>query len=104
MAKIIATDRDGKQHELDAFEGYSVMEVLRDAGLPVEALCGGQCVCTTCHVHVEARWMDKLDAANETEKSLLEDSADQRPNSRLSCQIKMHDGLDGLQLQLAGAL
>ena len=77
------------------------MEVIRDAGLPVEAICGGQCVCTTCHVYVDPEWKDKLEDMQDMEKVLVEDSGFCQENSRLSCQIDYSDSINGLKLTLA---
>lgn len=102
MGKINATDRDGKHYQLEARERTSLMEILRQGGLSLEALCGGSCLCATCHVFVEATWLDKLLPATEAEVFTLQDEAeDIQPNSRLSCQIQWHQGLDGIQLSIA---
>ena len=98
---IYVVDREGVKHELEAGEGSSVMEVIRDAGLPVEAICGGQCVCTTCHVYIDEEWKDKLENMQEMEKVLVEDSGSYQENSRLSCQIDYSDAINGLKVTLA---
>ncbi len=98
---IFVTDREGVEHALEAGEGSSVMEVIRDAGLPVEAICGGQCVCTTCHVYVDSKWNDKLADMQDMERVLVEDSGSYQENSRLSCQIDYSKLLDGLKVKLA---
>ena len=51
--KIYAADRNGKEHVLEGRNDWSVMEILREGGLPVAAECGGACACATCHVYVE---------------------------------------------------
>lgn len=94
--KIIATDRDGKEHILEGRDGWTVMEILRDAGLPITAECGGACACATCHVYVDEAWMEKTGAASPMEQDMLDFAYDVRPTSRLSCQIKVTDTLDGL--------
>lgn len=58
--KIYVTDLEGKEHALDAIEGWRVMEIIRDHGLPIKAECGGCCACATCHVYVHEDWKDKL--------------------------------------------
>ena len=98
---IYVIDRKGVEHKLEAREGSSVMEVIRDAGLPVEAICGGQCICTTCHVYVDDHWMDKLPEMQDMEMVLVEDSGSYKDNSRLSCQIDYSKDLDGLKVTLA---
>ncbi|MDA9008826.1 2Fe-2S iron-sulfur cluster-binding protein [Alphaproteobacteria bacterium] len=101
MAKIIVTDRDGVDHELEGKEGWKVMEIIRDAGLPIEAACGGCCACATCHVYVDADWQSKLKAADEEEADMLDLALDVKDNSRLSCQVEFNAALDGLKVTLA---
>lgn len=102
MGIVNATDRDGKQYQLHGRERTSLMEILRQGGLSLEALCGGSCLCATCHVYVEPVWLDKLLSASESEIFTLQDEAENiQPNSRLSCQIQWHEGLDGIQLAIA---
>ena len=66
MPKLIVTDREGEPHELDATVGWSVMEIIRENNLPIEAACGGCCACATCHVYVEEDWLDRLEQPNRT--------------------------------------
>ncbi len=101
MGKITATDRAGVRHELAAAEGLSLMEILRDGGLDVEAICGGQCICSTCHVYIDPAWTDVLPARGDAEQVLVEDTGHFREGSRLSCQIDYSAALDGLSLELA---
>jgi len=100
--KIFVTDPDGKEHELEAIEGWSVMEIIKDYGLPLNAECGGACCCATCHVYVDEAWLDKLYPKREDEEDMLEDQAfDIQANSRLSCQLLMSEDLDGLKVTIA---
>lgn len=99
--KIRVTDFDGEEHVLPAVDGWRVMEVIRDWGLPMKAECGGSCACGTCHVHVDPEWMDKLPPATDEEMDQLDMVADVRENSRLACQILTASDLDGLSLRLA---
>lgn len=99
--KIIVTDQKGETRELEAIEGWRVMEIIRDYGLPIKAECGGCCSCATCHVYVDDGWMDKLHPMRDDEQDLLDTAPDVRDNSRLSCQILMSEDLDGLQVTLA---
>lgn len=99
--QIIVTDQEGTVHELEALEGWRVMEVIRDWGLNVKAECGGACSCATCHVFVDAEWEDRLNPPTDEEEDMLDSVPDIRPNSRLSCQILMSDELDGLKVTLA---
>jgi 2Fe-2S ferredoxin len=99
--KIIVTDYDGKTHELEALEGWRVMEVIRDWGLDMKAECGGACACATCEVYVDDEWIKKLKPATEEEENMLDQVPDVEANSRLSCQILMSEELDGLKVTLA---
>ncbi len=99
---ITANDRHGETHNLTAESGATVMETLRDAGLPIEAACGGCCSCATCHVYVDAGWLDRVGPRNEGEEELLQMSehVDEK-TSRLGCQISLTDALDGLVVTIA---
>lgn len=99
--KVIAIDQSGQRHELEGLEGWRVMEIIRDHGLPIKAECGGCCCCATCHVYVAPEWLSKLVPPSPEEEDLLADAADTKPNSRLSCQILMSDALDGIEVTLA---
>lgn len=99
--KIIVTDQGGATHELDAIEGWRVMEIIRDHGLPIKAECGGCCACATCHVHVDEKWRDKIHAMRADEEEMLDLAPDVTGASRLSCQIIMSEALDGLEVRLA---
>lgn len=100
--KIKVNDMDGNAHELDGIEGWRVMEIIRDSGLPIRADCGGACCCATCHVYVDGQWEDKLIPPSDDERDLLDDQAmGLKDNSRLSCQILMREDLDGLEVTLA---
>lgn len=99
--KIYVTDADGQEHALDAVPGWRVMEIIREHGLPIKAECGGACACATCHVIVDAAWVDKIPPMGEEEDYMLDEVFDRQENSRLSCQIIMSDELDGLKVRLA---
>ncbi|MBN9531947.1 MAG: 2Fe-2S iron-sulfur cluster binding domain-containing protein [Alphaproteobacteria bacterium] len=99
--KIIATDRDGKEHILEGRDGWTVMEILRDAGLPITAECGGACACATCHVYVDEEWAAKLPDKSDTETDMLDMALAVEANSRLSCQIICSDALDGIRVTVA---
>ena len=100
MGMIQVIDHSGTAHQLDAVEGWRVMEIIRDHGIAIEALCGGACACATCHVVVEPDWADKLHPAREDEESMLDSLPDVADTSRLSCQIIYQTALDGLALRL----
>jgi len=98
--KILVTDQNGDQHELEGLDGWRVMEVIRDWDLNIKAECGGACSCATCHVWVDDEWFGKLPAPSDDEEDLLYSTLDRKPNSRLSCQILLSDDLDGLKVTL----
>ncbi len=99
---IKATDREGGTHELEADIDATVMETLRDAGLPVEAICGGCCSCATCHVYVAPSWLPAVGPRNDSEDELLQLATHlDDKHSRLSCQIRIREELDGLAVTLA---
>lgn len=99
--KIIVTDQAGIVHELEGLDGWRVMEIIRDHGLPIKAECGGCASCATCHVYVDEEWIPRLHPMRDDEQDLLDTAPDVRDNSRLSCQILMSEELDGLRLALA---
>lgn len=99
--KIAATDRKGKVHDVEGNDGWTVMEALRDAGLPITAECGGACACATCHVYVEEGWLEKLPEQRDEEIDMLDMALEVQSNSRLSCQIICSDATDGLKVTLA---
>ena len=102
MPKLIVVNRAGKETAVDADTGLSVMETIRDNGFDeLLALCGGACSCATCHVHIDPDWMKTVGGPGEDEDDLLESSDHRQANSRLSCQIKMTDALDGLRVTIA---
>jgi ferredoxin, 2Fe-2S len=99
--KIVATDREGAEHIIEGRDGWTLMELLRDAGLPIAAECGGACACATCHVYVEDGWYDKLDKPSDAEIDMLDMALAVEPNSRLSCQIVAKPELDGIKVKIA---
>jgi 2Fe-2S ferredoxin len=97
MAKINFIDHSGETRSVDAEVGSTVMEVAIRNSIPgIEAECGGACACATCHVYVEESWREKVGAPTPMEEDMLDFGYDIKPNSRLSCQIKITDALDGL--------
>ena len=98
---ISVVDHAGRHHKIPAREGHSVMEAIRLAGLPIAAQCGGCCSCATCHVYVEDSDLRRMPAMSDDEEALLELAVDVRPSSRLSCQLTVAAGFDGLTVQLA---
>ena len=97
MAKIIYIDHDGTERPIDVKTGLTVMEGAVKHNIPgIDADCGGACACATCHVYVDPEWLDKVGTASAMEESMLDFAEGVEPNSRLSCQIKVTDELDGL--------
>ena len=97
MAKITYIEHDGKSHTIEVRNGLSVMEGAVKNNIPgIDADCGGACACATCHVYVDEAWTEKTGAASSMEESMLDFASEVQPNSRLSCQIKVSDALDGL--------
>ena len=101
MPRIHVVDRSGQTHDLEGQTGWKLMEVIRDKGLPIEAACGGCCSCATCHVYVDANWVDKLPAKSEEEEDMLDLALDVQATSRLSCQVEVTNDLNGLKVTLA---
>jgi 2Fe-2S ferredoxin len=101
MTLLRVVDRDGVEHEVEGHTGFTLMENLRDLDYGVAAICGGMCACATCHVYVEEGWAAKLPAAQSDELDLIDDLLNKRDNSRLSCQVKFGEQLDGLKVQIA---
>tara|TARA_Y100001970_G_scaffold235492_1_gene294539 strand:+ start:311 stop:619 length:309 start_codon:yes stop_codon:yes gene_type:complete len=99
--KISIIDREGNKHILEADNNSTLMEVIRDKGLDIEAACGGCCACATCHVYISDKWLNKLKQKDDEEESMLDQAFDVKNNSRLSCQIELSEELDGLELELA---
>ena len=97
MPKITYIEHDGKKRTVDAPVGSTVMENAMKNGVPgIVAECGGACSCATCHVHVDEAWKEKVGPPSPMEEDMLDFAFDVKPTSRLSCQIKVTDELDGL--------
>jgi 2Fe-2S ferredoxin len=101
MPKITFIEHNGTQHTVDAEVGKSVMQAAMDNLVPgIDADCGGECSCATCHVMVNAEWLAKTGGADEAEDSMLDLNPERAENSRLSCQMMVSDDLDGLIVDL----
>jgi 2Fe-2S ferredoxin len=101
--EVLATDRDGKGHALEASGARPLMEILREANVGVEGTCGGACACGTCHVYVASEWAERLPPRSEDEQMMLDAIAELvevRPNSRLSCQIPVEEKLSGIRVEI----
>ncbi|WP_448581991.1 2Fe-2S iron-sulfur cluster-binding protein [Thermaurantiacus sp.] len=102
MPTLIVVDRKGNERAVAGEAGLSVMEVIRDNGFDeLLALCGGSCSCATCHVHVDQAWAEKVGGPHADEADLLDSSDHRTATSRLSCQIKFSNELDGLRVTIA---
>lgn len=102
MPIISVATRGGESRDLDADNGLSVMEVIRDAGIDeLLALCGGCLSCATCHVLIDPVFAETLPAISDDENDLLDSSSHRTPNSRLSCQLMIDDSYEGLRLTIA---
>lgn len=101
MPKITFIEHNGTPHQVDAVAGLSLMRAAVDNGVPgIDADCGGECACATCHVYVEPEWFDRTGERSEMEQSMLGFAAVTQDNSRLSCQVVVSDALDGLVVRL----
>ena len=101
MAIITFIQPDGTEQVVDAQNGMTVMEEAKKNMVEgIEAECGGACACATCHVFVDEAWFERTGGPSEMEEDMLDFAFDVRPTSRLSCQIKVTDALDGLVLRV----
>ena len=97
MTKITYIEFNGAEHIVNVKPGFTVMEGAVKNNVPgIDAECGGACNCATCHVYVDTGWIDKTGERNALEESMLEFAANVDSNSRLACQIKVTEELDGL--------
>ena len=101
MTKIKFIEASGKEHEVEAQEGQSVMQAALNNLVPgIVAECGGFASCATCHGYVDEAWLTKLPPPDAAEAGMIECAYHVRPNSRLTCQLKVTPALDGLVLRL----
>src|SRR5688572_14545143 len=101
LPKITFVEPDGSKRVVEARAGQSAMEAAVRAGVHgIIAECGGACSCATCHVYVDDAWFGRLAPKSVMEDEMLAFADEPRPNSRLSCQIRVSDGLDGLALSV----
>jgi 2Fe-2S ferredoxin len=100
MAKLIYIENSGTEHHVDVPNGLSVMDGAKRFTIPgIDGDCGGACACATCHVYIEGGPIDQLSPVEDLEEAMLDFAFDVKPNSRLSCQIKVTDRLDGLTVR-----
>lgn len=101
MPRIIFIEHDGTEHEIEAQSGLSLMNAAVDNLVPgIDADCGGECSCATCHVVVRDAWMGKVGKPSDREESMLDLNPERQDNSRLSCQVEVSDALDGLTVDV----
>ena len=101
MPKLTFVAFDGTYFVVDAKSGSTVMEnAVRNSVPGIEAECGGACACATCHVYVDEAWAEKVGKPEAMEEDMLDFAFEVGPTSRLSCQIKMSDALDGLVVRV----
>ena len=98
---IYVKDREGNTHEIKSEVGLTLMETIRDAGLDIEAACGGCCACATCHIYIDKEWLEKLPKIEEEEDSMLDQAFHVTSQSRLGCQIQYTDKFNGIKIKLA---
>ena len=102
MPQIIVVNQDGAESSVEAIEGRTLMETIRDNGFDeLLALCGGCCSCATCHVHIDPAFKDILPAMSDDENDLLDSSEHRDENSRLSCQVPITAALEGCRVTIA---
>ncbi len=105
MGRVTYIEHDGTAHTVELADSMSLMEGAISNGIRgIDGDCGGCCSCATCHVHVDAAWMARVGPpASDAEAELLQLAPEVGPDSRLSCQIKMRDELDGVIVHLPEA-
>lgn len=105
MPKVTYVQQDGTARMIDTARGSSVMHAATSNGVGgIDAECGGACSCATCHIYVDEAWLRRLQPIGADEEGMLECTAsERRPNSRLSCQIRMENELDGLVVHIPEA-
>jgi 2Fe-2S ferredoxin len=104
MPKVTYIEYNGTEHVQEVPVGLSVMRGAIDNNVPgIDADCGGECACATCHVFVDATWLAATGTPSEQEASMLSFAATKQDNSRLSCQIPMTAALDGLVVRMPEA-
>lgn len=100
MAKLTFIRNDGSKLEVEGADGLSVMEVATANGVDIEAACEGSLACATCHLVVDPKWYDRLPPPSEDEDDMLDLAFGLTKTSRLSCQIRVSDAIDGIIFRL----
>lgn len=101
MGNITFVEHDGTEHVVDIEVGKSLMQVAMDYGVPgIDADCGGQCACGTCHVIVDSQWIELTGSAQPDELQMLDLTPEKASTSRLSCQVKVSNAMNGMIVRL----
>ena len=100
MPSVIFVKRDGSEVTVEADAGLSIMEIGRDNGIGIEGTCGGSLSCATCHVVVDEAWVEATGQPTPDEEDMLDLAFGLEETSRLGCQIKLSDALDGIKVRL----
>ena len=102
MPKITYVEHGGSEHVVEVSTGLTVMEGARDNNIPgIDADCGGACACSTCHVYVDPYWVGKIPEKEDMEEDMLDFAFEPKPGqSRLTCQLRVSDNLDGLVVRM----
>ena len=101
MVQITYVEHDGTEHLVETETGVSLMQAAIDNLVPgIDADCGGECSCATCHVMIEQSWVEKVGTPGDMEESMLDLNPERQENSRLSCQVMLSDELDGLSVTM----
>ena len=101
MPQVTFIEFNGKRHTVSAAVDQSLMRAAVDHNVPgIDADCGGQCACATCHVYVDAAWVARLGQRSQMEGDMLNFAAECKDNSRLACQIMVTEALDGLEVSM----
>jgi len=101
MIRIHFEESDGSTHTAEVRGGMTLMEAgVRQGIAGIEAVCGGSCACATCHVYIDPSWQDSVGPPGASEEEMLGTVSDRRKNSRLSCQIRLTEKLNGLRVQV----
>ena len=100
MPKVTFISPKGDKKTVEARVGWTVLDVAHENDIDIEGVCGGGMACSTCHVYVASKFLEKIPGIGEEEEAILEFAPDRKENSRLGCQIKVGDELDGLEVTL----
>lgn len=103
MPKVVFILPDGEKKEVEAQEGLSILEIAHHNNIPLEGACEGSLACSTCHVIVEQEYYDILEEASEDEEDMLDLAFGLTHTSRLGCQIKVTQDIDGITVRIPDA-